>query len=124
MNRILEQGFFMSQSPLLIMLGVTGDLAFAAGCLLLALRRHSPNLHADIRLYVDDAMSSGDMALLQSLGAELHPCVPMEGNFNEEAIRRYSYLSLVRFEGFTMLDTYKTVIWLDADIAIDRKSVV
>ena len=108
----------MSHNPTLIMLGVTGDMAFAAGSLLLALRRHSPALSADIRLYTDEAMPDADAALLRGLGAELHACPAIPGDFDAEAIRRYSYLSLVRFEGFRLLEHYKTVLWLDADIAI------
>jgi len=108
----------MPHHPTLIMLGVTGDMAFAAGCLLLALRRHSPTLPADIRLYTDEAMPNADATLLRGLGAELHACPAIPGDFDADAIRRYSYLSLVRFEGFRLLEQYRTVLWLDADIAI------
>lgn len=108
----------MSKRPLALLLGITGDLAFAAGCLLLALRRHSPTLNPDIILYNDGTLLPHDESLLRTLGARPVLFVKPEGAFNPDAVRKFSYLTLARLEGLLMLETYSTVLWLDVDTAI------
>lgn len=124
----------MSKRSLALLMGVTGDRAFAAGCLLQALRRHSPGLNADVLLFHDGGLSAGDMALLRRLGADPVRFSPAEegGLFagmpggkaaltrllETEALRRFSLLSLARLEGFRLLDEYRAVLWLDADTAL------
>jgi lipopolysaccharide biosynthesis glycosyltransferase len=102
----------------LLLLGITGDMAFAAGCLLLALRRHSPHLAADIRIYTDGALPESDAALLRSLGADLVPYAPPDCALDPAALKLFSRLCLARFEGFLLLDRYRSVVWLDVDTAI------
>ncbi|MDR2605447.1 MAG: glycosyltransferase, partial [Desulfovibrio sp.] len=104
--------------PLALLIGVTGDLGFAAGCLLQSLRRHSPHLEADVVLYTDGALPPADAALLEDMGARLTPFTPPQVNLPAEAVRQFSLLCLARFEGFLLLEQYRTVIWLDADIAV------
>lgn len=108
----------MRKRPLALLLGITGDMGFAAGCLLLALRRHSPNLRPDILLFSDGALPPGDKVLLRDLGAQLTPFTPPAGAFPPDAVRQFSLLALARFEGFRLLDRYATVLWLDVDTAI------
>ena len=107
-----------SKRPLLLLLGITGDFAFAAGCLLLSLRRHNPELRPDIRLYTDGNLLPADEAILLGLGVTPVLFSPPPGEFREYAIRQFSRLSLARFEGFRLLSQYRTVLWLDVDIAI------
>jgi hypothetical protein len=107
-----------SKRPLALLIGVTGDLGFAAGCLLQSLRRHSPHLEADIVLYTDGALPPADAALLEGMGARLTPFTPPQADLSAETVRQFSLLCLARFEGFLLLDRYKTVIWLDSDIAV------
>jgi hypothetical protein len=102
----------------LLLLGVTGDMAFAAGCLLLALRRHSPGLKADIRIYIDDALPESDAALLRGLGADLALYAPPDCALDPAARALFSRMCLARFEGFRLLDRYRSVVWLDVDTAI------
>jgi lipopolysaccharide biosynthesis glycosyltransferase len=107
-----------AKRPLAILAGVTGDLAFAAGCLLLSLRRHSPALQADIILYTDADLPAKDAQILRGLGAVPTLFSPPEGGLSREALRQFSPLSLARFEGFLLLKRYKAVLWLDVDTAV------
>lgn len=106
------------KKPLALMLGITGNMGFAAGCLLQALARHSPELGAQVLLYTDGLLPGKDLDLLAALGAEPLLYQPPGYAFSPEAIRQFSYLSLVRFEAFRLLEQYKSVIWLDVDSAI------
>jgi hypothetical protein len=99
------------------MLGITGDMAFAAGCLLRAVRRHSPGLAADIRIYYD-GLSESDARLLAEDGAELAPYVPPAGDLHPEALKTFSPLCLARFEAFRLLGRYHSIVWLDVDTAV------
>ena len=99
-------------------LGITANLAFAAGCLLQALHRHSPNLDADILLYTDGLLPEADAALLRDLGATLISYTPPELALPPESIRVFSHMCLAKLEGFRLLERYETVIWLDVDTAI------
>ena len=108
----------MAKRALALLLGITGDMGFAAACLLLALRRHSPALRPDILVFSDGRLPSGDALLLRELGASILPFSPPAGDFSPDAVRQFSLLSLARFEGFRLLDQYRTVMWLDVDTAI------
>ncbi|MDR3361896.1 MAG: glycosyltransferase [Desulfovibrio sp.] len=108
----------MMKRPLAILLGITGDFSFAAGCLLQALHRHSPDLNADILVYTDGNLPETDQTLLCALGARLVPFSPLEANFQAEYLKTFSLLTLATLEGLCLLDRYKTVIWLDVDTAI------
>ncbi|CAK7059353.1 MAG: hypothetical protein DELT_01359 [Desulfovibrio sp.] len=107
-----------SRKKLALVLGITGDYAFAAGCVLAAVRRHSPNLEADIRIYCDGNLPERDAALLHEAGATLIPYVSDITGFPPAYEERYSRLCLAKFECLPLLDEYETVIWLDADIAV------
>ena len=102
----------------LLLLGITGDMAFAAGCLLQALRRHSPGLAADIRVYTDDALPESDVALLRGLGADLVRYAPPDCALDPAALKLFSHMCLARLEAFRLLDRYRSVVWLDVDTAI------
>ncbi|MDR2125163.1 MAG: glycosyl transferase family 8 [Desulfovibrio sp.] len=106
------------KKPLALLIGVTGDLGFAAGCLLQSLRRHSPHLEADVFLYTDGALPPADAALLEGMGALITPFTPPQADLPAEVVRQFSQLCLVCFEGFLLLDRYNTVIRLDADTAV------
>ena len=105
-------------APHLLLLGITGDMAFAAGCLLLALRRHSPKLAADIRICIDDKLPESDAALLRGLGADLAPYAPPDCVLDASALALFSRMCLARFEGLRLLGQYRSVVWLDVDTAI------
>ncbi|MDR2744760.1 MAG: glycosyl transferase family 8 [Desulfovibrio sp.] len=103
---------------LAVVTGVTGNFGFAAGCLLRALRRHSPGLDADVLIYTDGLLPEKDQLLLRALGAELLPFTPLEADFQEKYLKIFSPMSLATLEGLRLLSRYKTVIWLDVDTAV------
>ena len=108
----------MGKRALALLMGITGNMGFAAGCLLQALQRHSPSLRPDILLYTDGMLPEVDARLLRSMGAELVPYSPPDIQLLPMAVRQFSQLSLARFEGFRLLQYYRTVLWLDVDTAI------
>lgn len=52
--------------PRAVVTGVTGNWAFAAGTVLLALRRHNPEMEADIIVFCDDSLLETDAAILRN----------------------------------------------------------
>lgn len=108
----------MAKRPLLLLLGITHDLAFAAGCLLQSLRRHSPALGADILLYTDDRVLPRDAELLGNLGVRLVPFTPPKADLDPVFAERFSPLALSRLDALRLLADYATVLWLDVDIAV------
>ncbi|MDL2210114.1 glycosyltransferase [Desulfovibrio sp. OttesenSCG-928-O18] len=108
----------MAKRPLALLLGITGDYAFAAGVLLLSLRRHSPHWQPDILIHTDGKLPPNDEKLLRELGAQTTPYTPPPAAYTAKAINQFSLQSLARFEGLLLLETYSTVIWLDVDIAV------
>ncbi len=108
----------MAKKPLAVIMAVTGNLAFAAGCVLLALRRHSPKLRADIIVYADGTLEQQDAALLRGLGADILPAPRQEAYLSESYLASFTPLALARLEGFMLLRRYATVLYLDVDIAV------
>ncbi|MDL2307000.1 glycosyltransferase [Desulfovibrio sp. OttesenSCG-928-C06] len=112
----------------LLLLGLTGNLSFAAGALLLSLRRHSPALFDNVLLFHDGKLPQGDADILQSLGAELRlydTRLPgMDGTeesapgIGQNILQRFSPLAFSRLEALNLLDEYRKILWLDVDTAI------
>ena len=101
-----------------VVMGITGNWAFAAGTVLLALRRHNPDLNADIIVLCDGSLPSEDVRILQDLGAQLVPFTPVDATLTEEALSVFSPLSLAKFHCFDLLRHYESVVWLDSDILV------
>ena len=101
-----------------VVTGITGNWAFAAGTVLLALRRHNPQLEADILVFCDNSLPEKDAEILRSLGAQLVPFTPIPAELTQEAVEVYSPLSLAKFSCFDLLQHYSSVVWLDADVMI------
>ena len=101
-----------------VVMGITGNWAFAAGTVLLALRRHNPTLNADIIVFCDGALPAEDARILQNLGAQLVPFTPVAAELTEEALAVFSPLSLAKFHCFDLLRHYESVVWLDSDILV------
>lgn len=102
----------------LIVLGVTGGWAFAAGCLLLALGRHLPRGEADILLLHDADLAPGDKRLFERLGARCERFAPPPCELHPEARRMFSPLCLAKLSCFGHLERYARVLWLDADCLV------
>lgn len=101
-----------------VVTGVTGNWAFAAGTVLLALRRHNPELEADVVVFCDDSLPEKDAEILRGLGARLVPFTPIPAQLTNEAEEVFSPLSLAKFCCFDLLQHYTSVVWLDADVLI------
>ena len=109
-----------SKKHCVIVLGITQNHAFAAGCVLQAIRRHSPQLGADILIYNDGGLLPKDAEILVELGAMPVTYTAPDYAFLTKAIESFSLLTLARFECLRLLRFYETAIWLDADIAVQR----
>ena len=101
-----------------VVMGITGNWAFAAGTVLLALRRHNPALNADIIVFCDDTLPASDARILQDMGAQLVPFAPVDAELTPEALSVFSPLSLAKFHCFDLLRQYESVVWLDSDILV------
>ena len=101
-----------------VVMGITGNWAFAAGTVLLALRRHNPDLNADIIVLCDGTLPAEDARILQDMGAQLVPFTPVNATLTEEALSVFSPLSLAKFHCFDLLRHYESVVWLDSDILV------
>ena len=106
------------RAPRAVVMGITGNWAFAAGTVLLALRRHNPALNADIIVFCDAALPANDARILQEMGAQLAPFAPLGAELTEEALSVFSPLSLAKFHCFDLLRHYESVVWLDSDVLI------
>jgi len=105
-----------------IVLGATGNMAFAVANVLMGIKKHSPKLSADFIIFHNN-FSEKDKNLLNSI----IPCtfinyeMPINtGGVEQSSFPRYSKLAFSRYECFRMLDKYKQVLWLDIDILVQK----
>lgn len=112
------EGSLAVRFPRAVVMGITGNWAFAAGTVLLALLRHNTALNADIIVFCDTALPEKDARILQDMGAQLVPFVPVAAELTEEALSVFSPLSLAKFHCFDLLRHYESVVWLDSDILV------
>ena len=104
-----------------IILGATGNLAFALGVVLKGLKKYNQPLlsEADIIVYYQNMDENARTAL-----GKIVPCTfipykfPSMENMRENVLRDYGEMTFVRYECFRYLKHYKYVLWLDADILI------
>jgi len=106
---------------LAVVLGITSDLAFAAGVMLLSLKRHlSPHVDGyDVVIIHDGKLDENDAGLFHAICptcilVEYAPLCLDLSVLPKDFRPAYIY----RFESFRLLDTYKTLIWLDCDLAV------
>jgi len=104
-----------------IVFGATGNMTFALGNVLIGLKKHSPDLKADITVY-EQGITNKDKNILNSI----LPCdfrgykFLHQGYLTEETLKKFSELTFARYECFDLLNEYKKVLWLDIDILIKR----
>lgn len=104
-----------------IILGATGNLAFALGVVLKGLQKYNQALlkETDIIIYYQNM----DEPQRQALG-KIIPCTfipykfPHMKNMRPHVLRDYGEMTFVRYECFRYLKKYQYVMWLDADILI------
>ena len=104
-----------------IIMGATGNLAFALAVVLKGLKEHNTTLlsESDIVIYYQDM----DEPTRNALG-RITPCrflpykFPYMQNLMAQPMKDYGEMTFVRYECFRYLKEYKYVMWLDADILI------
>lgn len=109
------------KKELAIVFGATGNMAFALGNVLIGLKKHNPDLDADIIIF-EQNITLKDKNLLDSI----YPCVfkeykfPIKNTLTKETVKKFSELSFARYECFNLLSDYRNVLWLDIDILIQK----
>jgi lipopolysaccharide biosynthesis glycosyltransferase len=113
----------MAKKELAIVFGVTGNISFTVGNMLLGLKKYLNDRTFDCIIY-HLGVSAEDQNVLNAI----LPCrfIPYDfpvldsDKYEVLAGKRYTTLSYARFECFALLETYKTVLWLDTDILLVR----
>lgn len=113
------------KKSLAIVMATDDKAAFAAGSALLSLKENSPLLFkkADIIVYYQN-LSQQNRKALRATGRVFFKEYRL--NFSTSAIRtirRYSQLTLARYECFFLLKEYRQILWLDSDILV-RKELI
>ena len=120
-HKYMNCKFMGEKKNIAITFGITGNYAFALGNVLIGLKKHSPNLNADIIVF-EQGVSEKDKILLNSI----IPCNFIQYKFPDDifltndTLKRFSELTFSRFECFKLLGQYKNVLWLDVDILIQK----
>lgn len=113
-----------------LVLGVTGDLGFAAGAVVASFLRHNADFDGDI-VVMHDGLPGADVAALGCLAPRLRlvtldPAAVLgrlvQGGLTDPALLRrlgrWGAMTLAKFEMFDWLDRYETVVWADADLLV------
>jgi lipopolysaccharide biosynthesis glycosyltransferase len=109
----------MNKKKLLVVMGITLDMAFAAANVLMSLNEFPPDKDFDVLIF-EDGLSSHDKDLL----SKIRQCrfesfeFPKEFNISTKLLKRYSKMVFCKYECFDLLENYRNVLWLDIDIII------
>jgi len=99
-----------------ITLGITDNWAFAAGTVLLGLKNNPPQTPHNVIIYESD-LSDKNKKLLN----KIYPCQFKKFDttqIKDDYFSRISKMAFSRYENFSLLNKYSTVVWLDSDILI------
>ena len=107
-----------TKKPLGIILGITDNWAFAAGTVLIGMKKHVKKTPYDTIIY-HNGLSHEHQATLN----RIYPC-----DFREyeakvpdvDKFRRVSLMTFSRYECFELLSYYRNVLWIDADVLVMR----
>lgn len=116
-----------AKKPLAFLLGITKNLAFAAGNVALSINKYMPNEVYDILVYYTE-LEESDMNALQRIPnirlvrfelpepfvRTMLTRIPAESRFRDVN----HLMAFCHFEAFSLLDHYINVAWLDADVAV------
>jgi len=113
----------MTKKNFAIILCITSNLTFAAANVLFGLKKHSPNLADEIIIF-NDGISDKDKNIMNGI----LPCQFIEykfpihdtSKFNQVFFNQFTELSFARYEAFTLLNNYKTILYLDVDILVQN----
>ncbi len=99
-------------------MGITNNWAFAAGTILFGLKNNLPKIPFDIIIYEMDLSDKNKILLNNILPCHFKKFDPTR--IYAKDFPRISKMAFARYENFSLLQTYSTVVWLDADILIKR----
>ena len=104
----------------LLVMAATGDFLFAAGNVLLGLKKYSPNMFDHIIIYTDDTAKECDKKALSKIFDVEFKIYDFQLDSEEDKKRLsyYSNMPYARFEMLTYLNEYNKVIWFDSDFLI------
>lgn len=109
-----------SKNNKVIVLGITANWAFAAATVLFGLKKHLRNITYDVIIF-HNGISPSDQKILSTIVPNIS-----FSKFNDSLIKtesfteRFSKMTFARFECFSLLEKYDSVLWLDTDILIKR----
>ena len=117
----------MKKRKVAFILGITPNLAFAAGNVALSLAKHMPDREYEVVVYFSE-LAPNDLKAFQAIPK----CRLVKFSFPDGFVKTMAELSspsarfkderqlmtFAHFEAFKLLDEYQNVVWLDADIAI------
>lgn len=109
------------KKELAIIFPSTGNMTFAMANAMLGIKKHSPDLKADIIIF-EQGIYEKDKKILN----QIMPCKFIEyifpikdtSNFDQVRFNRFTQMTFSRYECFKLLDEYKKVMWMDTDILI------
>jgi len=108
------------KKELAIVLGATGNMAFALANVLIGIKKYSPKINADFIVF-ENNITELDKKLLNSIFPIkfIDYKFPLAAEkFDIGTLERFTLLSFSRYECFNMLNEYKNVLWLDIDLLI------
>lgn len=118
----------MKKKKLAFLLGITPDLAFAAGNVALSLRKQMSGADFDIVIYHADELAANDAAAFRSIKQCRLVRFAFPPGFVETMLAKsppesrfrlaHQLMTFCHFEAFALLAEYQSVVWLDADIAV------
>lgn len=107
-----------------IVLCSTSDQIFAAGNVLIGLKKHFslPETEYDIIIYVDKQLNKKDENALKSIYKNIiitiYNNVFSKELLSSDVVKTWTKMAYARYECLSLLDEYKQVIYLDTDILI------
>lgn len=106
-----------------VVFGLTKEFLFAVACVMLDLKKHSPNM-ADEIVILHDGVSKKQQSLIN----EILPTrfikyefpIRNKSIFDKRTLKYFSKMVFSKYECLRLLREYKNVVWLDYDIVIKR----
>lgn len=104
-----------------IVFGLTADQVFAVACVMMDLKRRSPD-RVDEVVIIHDGINKKDQRILASILPTRFILYdfPLKSArvLNARSVRQFSKMVFTKFECLRLLDDYKNVMWSDYDIVV------
>lgn len=112
-----------NKKNLAVVIGATGNMAFAAANVIMSVKKTSSDITDEI-IVLHSEISKNDQHLMKSIFNcrfidYKFPEVEAD-TFKNSHFYRYSMLAYSRYEIFNWLDEFKNIIWLDIDILVQK----